>query len=219
MSSTFTFRPKEPPPAPLPAPTETLTPPSHHPRVAGWLAVGALALALALDIVIVMLAPAWAWAHLGLLAGGSLCVFLLAFGVLVVVWQWRMVERPYQADKQLLEKQIETLQAEIESLQANLPADPNKGLEYQVYLYRLVFKAMLKQDTTRPARQQTEHGKALEMLRLLGLYAGEGKGAHFTTTDPFRLAHLALKIGEVSQERFWIVQPNGRQSSSYLFKK
>lgn len=224
MNTTIKF----PTPQPVPAPEkDILTPPGHHPRVAVWLAVGALALTLAINVLAVMVFPLtftvfgreyvfFAWLVSWKWVGFDLIIFLVAFGAFVIRWQWRMVEKP--EDKKLYEKQIETLNAEIASLKAHMPSEPNKGLEYQVYAYKLAFKAIAGQDTTRPAKQQTEHGKALEMLRALGLYAGEGKGAKFTTHDPEKIAHHVLKLSSVDPDRFWISQPNGSQNS-WPFKK
>lgn len=96
-----------------------LTPAGYHPRVAGWIAIGALGVAFTFALLLATAFPAWAWENLKWFIALTLATFLLSFSGFVIFWQMRMVNKPVSLLEKEHKKQMEILQAEVDKLRAS----------------------------------------------------------------------------------------------------
>lgn len=192
--------------------TSLLTPPGYFARVA--LATGLCALA-ALGALAALLLRAGLPVHPLDMALAVLTLSALAGGLAGAYWTIRMVERPIRQEDALLRQEYEKARTEIADMQARLakPVDTS-GYQAHLGLYRLAALHLTGQDTTKrkSGLEAADHLKAMRIARAVGLFDGEGKGAHWTTVEPASVLEKLLLVSEVTPDRAWITTPTGQTS-------
>lgn len=213
-------------------PVSTLTPARYHPEVAIYAALGALCLALVFNLLAVLIfpqgihvwfvhiQPGWErWVMIDIL------ITLASFGALTIFWNVRMIEKPQRDEQKRLNKEIERLNAEIQALEASRPEPVNTGYLAMLSAYTLITrhiqgKGISREECAKELKMEQGHwNRAVEILRKLGLLAGEKKGMKFNTPDPQRLLGELAKVGEVSAESFYIKWSPGHQSRYFFESK